>query len=99
MLINTFSISQTAKLCGFPGGEKKFFEWLRTKQILLPDNFPFQRYLDLGWFETGLKTIHKTNPKLEIPVTRTTIKGVHSLSKLVQKDFPPCKPCIEDGKE
>jgi phage antirepressor YoqD-like protein len=90
---NTFSISQTAKLCGFPGGEKKFFEWLRTNKILMQDNFAYQQYIDQGWFETVLKTLYKTNPKMEISVTRTTIKGVYCLSKLVKKDFPPCKPC------
>jgi phage antirepressor YoqD-like protein len=99
MTANTFSICQTAKLTGFPGGEKKFFEWLRIKRILMQDNFPFQSFMDQAWFEIALKTLYKTKSQMKVPVTRVTIKGVYCLSKLVKKEFSPCKPCDEDGKK
>lgn len=94
-----FSIQETAKLTKFPGGEIKFFKWLRDKGYLLKNNQPNQRYMDTGWFEMEKATIHKTNPKLIVLVTLVTIKGLAALEKIVQNDFPPCVPCSSKGKK
>lgn len=93
MINNTFSISQTAKIIGFPGGEKKFFQWLRANKYLMPDNYPYQKYRALGWFEMAHKNLKKTQPKIIVPVTRVTHLGVSSLKRRVLKEFPPCVPC------
>ena len=93
-----FSIQETAKLTKFPGGEIKFFRWLREKGYLLKDNQPNQRYRDCGWFELEKATIHHTKPKLVVPVTFVTIKGLAALEKVVLNDFPPCLPCNNNGK-
>lgn len=88
-----FSIQVTAKLTKFPGGEIKFFRWLRDKGYLLKDNQPNQKYRDYGWFELDKATIHHTKPKLIVPVTFVTIKGLAALEKVVLSEFPPCVPC------
>lgn len=87
----TFSIQDTAKLIGFPGGEKKFFEWLRNKKYLMPDNIPYQRYLDYNWFEVTQKVIPKANPPFVVTVTRVKINGLASLGKIVYNEFHKCK--------
>jgi len=93
-----FSIQETAKLTKFPGGEIKFFKWLREKGYLLKDNQPNQRYMDCGWFELEKATIHQTKPKLVVPVTYVTIKGLYALEKVVHTEFPPCIPCKQNLK-
>jgi anti-repressor protein len=93
MLKSHFSIQKAAKLTGFPGGEIKFFNWLRTQNYLLANNEPFQRYIDKGWFVMKLKKIKRANQQLVVPVTLVTLKGVLELQKIIHKKFPPCLPC------
>lgn len=91
----TFSIAQTAKMIGFPGGEREFFEWLRGKKYLISDNTPSDAYRKSEWFIVAKSTLHRLNPPKIVPVTRTTIKGLSSLERVVKKEFPICKPCNE----
>lgn len=88
-----FSIQETAKLTKFPGGEIKFFAWLRDKGYLLKDNQPAQKYRDVGWFELETATIRSMTPKMIVPVTKVTIKGLAALERIVRNEFPPCVPC------
>jgi phage antirepressor YoqD-like protein len=88
-----FTIAQTAKLINFPGGEKKFFAWLRDNGYLLEENFPVQKYRDQGWFEMTTKTLYQMQPKQVVPVTLVTIKGLAALERIVKKIFSPCPPC------
>ena len=96
MYKNNFSIQQTAKIIGFPRGEKKFFQWLRDNKYLMRDNYPYQKYLDSGMFVMGQKKLKKLQPKIIVPVTRVTHLGVHSLERRVLKEFPPCVPCKQN---
>lgn len=93
----TLSISEVAKLVDFPGGEHKFFEWLKKKGYLLQDNTPAQQYRDRGWLK--LKSSYRMIGDIEtlFPVSRVTLKGLAGLDRVVKKDFPICKPC-SDGK-
>lgn len=95
----TFSIGETAKLTGFPGGEHLFFDWLRVKGFLQSNNFPSQKMRDRDYFIV-FKHIDESdfNPFI-IYVTRIKIKGVAYLSKLVAREFPPCPPCAEIPKD
>lgn len=93
----TFSVAQTAKLVKFPGGEKKFFFWLREQGYLYHDNEPFQIYIDKGWFEVVLTKKYAINPHFPKMVTRVTIKGIAGLDKAIKKHYPPCKQ-VENGR-
>jgi phage antirepressor YoqD-like protein len=93
----SFSISETAKMINFPGGEHKFFEWLRKNRFLLMDNTPSQVYRDREWLIIVKKHLIKDDSITIIPTTRVTIKGLAGLEKIVKKCFPICKPC-KDGK-
>ena len=89
----TFSISETAKATRFPGGEIKFFAWLRLNGYLISDNTPAQQYLNSGWFEVTKTTLHRLSPPEVVLVTRVTIKGLAALERIVMAEFPICKPC------
>ena len=88
-----FSIQETAKITNFPGGQKKFFAWLREKKYLQPNNEPYQKYIDNGWFQMTTATLYKTKAKQVVPVTLVKLKGAAALEQIILKEFPPCIPC------
>lgn len=93
---HTFSVSETAKHCRFPGGEKKFFQYLRDHAFLMNEkNEPYQKWLDMGLFIYTAVTLHKTKNKKVIMVPRVTIKGLEYLEKMVWNEFYKCKPCAD----
>jgi len=93
----TFSIEEAAKLTAFPGGEHKFFNWLRSKKFLLEKNFPSQRMIDLGYFTLFTDPDEFSDHSYICYSPRVRIKGLAYLSKLVAKEFPQCPPCGESN--
>lgn len=89
----TLSIAEVTKLVDFPGGEIKFFIWLRENGYLLQDNTPAEKYRKRKWLK--LVKTYKMLGKMQtiIPVTRVTILGLGGLDRAVKKAFPVCKPC------
>ncbi len=79
----------------FPGGEKKFFVWMREMKYLQSDNSPYQKYIDNGWLVYIMKKVGKANPLLIIGVSRFRILGLSKIDKLVRLHFPICPPCNE----
>ena len=49
-------------------GQNRLFQFLRDKKVLMKNNIPYQRYMDLGYFEV-------------IEVLKTTSDGVKIFSK------------------
>lgn len=50
---DAIAMEAVAKTLNFRGvGRNKLFEILREKQILLPNNMPYQKYIDRGYFRT-----------------------------------------------
>lgn len=94
----TVSIGEAAKLTGFRGGEHLFFDWLRRKGFLQPNNFPSQKMRDRDYFIVFNHIVESDFDPTLIYVTRIKIKGVAYLSKLVAKEFPLCPPCAETLK-
>ena len=95
----TFSLRQTAKLIGFPGGRNKFIKWLREKGYLLDNNEPTQKYVDNEWLVYKVKPIFTGMTSFDATVTRTTAKGLAGLERHVKRDFPNCKPCEDENPE
>jgi phage antirepressor YoqD-like protein len=94
IFLQTISISVVAKLVNFPGGQKKFFIWLRENGYLLKDNTPAQIYRDRKWLVLVKAYRFIENTKTLIPVTRVTLKGLEGLDRAVKKAFSVCKPSI-----
>jgi phage antirepressor YoqD-like protein len=92
----TFSVATACKLVNFPGGEKKFFEWLRKNKYLQSNNEPYQKYVDRDWLTSELTTINGI--RLPTPVPRFTMAGIVAFEKIVLKAFPPCIPCDKNAK-
>ena len=88
----TFSVREVAKISQFPGGEIKFFKWLRENKYLQKDNQPYQKYRNNDWMKYFDKKIQRTNTLMVVGVPRITIKGLAGLKKAVSNKFPPCPP-------
>ena len=91
--LQTFSIGQAAKLIDFPGGRKKFYNWLRSKNFILNDNFPSQEVVDRGWFKIANVLSNDTYPLDFKAIPRITLQGLAGLEKIRFKEFPICQPC------
>ena len=73
---NAISVRKFAKILhdeNIPLGEKKLFVWLREKGYLMPNNEPYQKYVDSGYFEIRQGT-YKTSYG-EKSYTQTLITG------------------------
>ena len=92
-----FSIATAAKLAGFPGGQRKFFDWLRTNNYLLRNNEPAQYQIDRGWFILTESKIYDQIPPRVVPTPKITIRGLAGLQRVIEQQFPICPPC-EEGK-
>ena len=78
----TYSMNEVAKMIDYVNmGRNKLFEFLRQKKILMSNNLPFQKYVDVGWF----KVI--TNTYNDIPITQTVVflKGIEKICELLDK--------------
>jgi phage antirepressor YoqD-like protein len=89
----TFSIAEVAKMTNFPGGEHKFFAWLRKYGYLLENNQPSQVQMKRKWFVLESKVHYGIMVRRTIPVARVTIKGLAGLERVIKKAFPICPPC------
>lgn len=54
--VNSQSVEEVAKMLGT--GRNRMFKWLRDQKILMPNNLPYQRYIDAGYF----KPVEKSRP-------------------------------------
>jgi len=89
----TFSVAEVAKMTRFPGGEHKFFEWLRKHRFLLKNNQPSDFQIKRGWFVLESKKVGLPTHLRGIPVSRVTSKGLAGLEKVINRCFPVCPPC------
>ncbi len=81
-------MSEAIKLIGVPGfGRTKLFDYLRRRGVFIKDGrVPYQKYIDLGWFnitESTYSTEWNTHINL---TTRVYQKGVDGIRRMLKKD-------------
>nr|DAN43857.1 MAG TPA: KilAC domain protein [Caudoviricetes sp.] len=84
----TIDFERAAKVLNYKGlGRNKLFQYLRDKEILMPNNTPYQRYIDAGYFRL-IKTTWNTSNNDRVIYFKTVIykKGLDFLSKIIEKD-------------
>lgn len=74
--VGNFAKVVSGKL-GLGFGRTKMFKWMRDNDILDSNNIPYQRYMELGWFET-YEILKYGHPCV---VTSITGKGQQGLVK------------------
>jgi phage antirepressor YoqD-like protein/predicted DNA-binding protein YlxM (UPF0122 family) len=73
------SIGEVSKLLKI--GRNTLFKKLRELKILMTGNIPYQKYIDLGYFQ--VKISPNENIDLNIPVTFATPKGIEFINKKI----------------
>lgn len=91
-----FALRTAAKLIRFPGGVKKFAEWLRNQGFLMSNNEPYQHYMDMGWMILEKIKLAKVSPSMIVATPRITIKGLERLEEIVFESFHKC-PCTNQN--
>ena len=72
---------------GIDMGRNTLFRWLRGQGILMENNVPYQRYLDLGWFRVVEMVYSTPNNKYTTSKTLVTGKGQVSLVRYIRKYY------------
>lgn len=72
---------------GIDMGRNTLFRWLRGQGILMENNVPYQRYLDLGWFRVVEMVYSTPNNEYTTPKTLVTGKGQVALVRYIRKYY------------
>lgn len=79
-------IANVAKVLNVPGyGRNNLFEFLRKKGILQPNNIPYQRYIDNGWFRVIEQKYQRDGMPCINFKTLVYQRGVDGIRKLLLK--------------
>lgn len=82
-----FTLNETAKHLRFMG-RNKLMKWMRDNHLLLNNNLPSQKMVDLGYMVIRFKKIDKHGVvKKTVPVTLVTFKGLESLRKRLRREL------------
>ena len=83
---DTIEIGECAKVLNKNIGRNRLFEFLRNSNILQPNNIPYQKYIDAGYFRV-IESKYVT-PNGETKISLKTVvfqKGVAYINKLLSK--------------
>lgn len=83
---DAIDMKAVAKVLNMGMGRTKLFEFLRNNKILMQNNQPYQKYVDMGWFR--LVESRFTKPNGDICINLKTVvfqKGVDAIRKLIKQ--------------
>jgi len=87
---DTIDIGQLAKVVhdeSIKIGRNKLFDWLRNNKILMPNNVPYQSYIDNKYFKVIETTKHTTYGDKIFTKTLVTGKGQAYIVEKLRKEF------------
>ncbi len=88
---DSIDVGQLAKLANdesIPIGRNRLFDWLRSKSYLRHNNEPYQKYIDLGWFEYSEKPYKNAYGYTGINmITLVTGRGQIAIIERLRKSF------------
>ena len=81
-------MDKVAKTLNMGLGRNKLFGILRNEKILMPNNTPYQKYVDSGWFRCIESKFSKPNGDICINVKTVVLqKGLDAIRKLLRKKY------------
>lgn len=81
-------MDRVAKTLNMGLGRNKLFGILRNEKILMPNNTPYQKYVDSGWFRCIESKFSKPNGDICINVKTVVLqKGLDAIRKLLRKKY------------
>ena len=85
---HTCDMQTVAKVLNFKGvGRNTLFEILRNENILQPDNMPYQKFVDAGWFRL-IETKYNDEMSGELRIYFKTVvfqKGIEKISNILKQ--------------
>lgn len=83
---DAISMDKVAKTLNMGVGRNKLFEFLRDKKVLMPNNNPYQRYVDLEWFRCIESRYSLPNGDTKIYIKTVVLqKGLDGIRKLLKQ--------------
>lgn len=84
---DTIDMGTVAKVLNFKSvGRNKLFEILREEKVLMQNNQPFQKYIDLEWFRQVESKFNMPNGDVKINIKTVVFqKGVEGIRKVLKK--------------
>jgi prophage antirepressor-like protein len=84
---DAISMQEVAKALGVKGyGRNNLFEFLRSEKVLDRRNQPYQRYVDMGWFNVIEQHYQRNGEECISIKTLVYQKGVDGIRKMLQKN-------------
>lgn len=78
-------IGDVAKILDLGIGRNKLFEFMRDEKILMPDNRPYQKYIDAGYFRVVEQKYEKNGDTYINLKTLVFQKGIDFIRKRLEK--------------
>lgn len=76
-------MDRVAKLLNIGIGRNRLFAFLREKNVLMPNNTPYQKYVELGWFRCVESKFSKPNGDTCINIKTVVLqKGLDGIRKM-----------------
>lgn len=83
---DAIDMKAVAKTLNLGIGRNKLFEFLRSNKILMQNNQPYQRYVDIGWFRVIESKYTKPNGDTCINLKTVVFqKGVDAIRRLIKQ--------------
>ena len=79
-------IGDVAKILDMGIGRNKLFEFMRDSKILMPDNRPYQKYIDAGYFRVVEQKYEKNGDTYINLKTLVFQKGIDFIRKRLEKE-------------
>lgn len=81
---DAIEIGEAAKVMNLGIGRNRLFEKLRQSEVLMPNNTPYQYYLDRGWFRVVESKWNKPDGSVHISLkTMVYQKGLQGIAKMI----------------
>lgn len=81
---DAISIADASKIIGMGYGQNKLFELLRDFNVLMANNTPYQKYIDMGWFRV-IEQKYDANGETKINIkTLVFQKGIDGIIKMIR---------------
>ena len=86
---DTIDMGTVAKVLNFKSvGRNKLFEILRDEKVLMQNNQPFQKYIDLEWFRQVESKFNMPNGDVKINIKTVVFqKGLEGIRKVLKKQM------------
>lgn len=85
---DAIDMQTVAKTLNMGIGRNKLFEFLRNQKVLMPQNQPYQKYVDMGWFRVIESKFNKPNGDVCINLKTVVFqKGLDGIRRLVKTNY------------